>query len=434
MPIESKSKSTKTAGVWPERVPELLKIGLPDRLLVPIGVRRAGEARVKPAGTLVRRGEPLVDHAAESSHVPLSPADGTLGEVCPVRLTTGAAAVAVELIVAGESPEGLENPSASGNEIISLVEGIEHIRSAGIWADRHTSPDLIGQLNQVIARPIDTLICTILDSDASLRLNAAIAAKYSERVVGGMLLLAGIAGARQTILAVESSVTPQWIKPLVEAAKRSRLEIVDLANEYPQSDPTLMVYSLTRRRLRPGNLPTTRGVLVLDAAAAMAIGDGVFHEPMLTVPAAIHDHANRHSHFIRVPVGSTVEHVLKQLRIPTEDSVLRGGDLLRDMGLPIDAVFGGGELTIHVTFHEAPVIPEPCIRCAWCIEACPTLIHPALILDAAQRHDARMAERAGIGACIECGVCSHVCPSGLPLLKAIRNVRNSRPDMEKSAG
>ena len=37
---------------------------------------------------------------------------------------------------------------------------------------------------------------------------------------------------------------------------------------------SLMVYSLTHRRLRPGNLPTTRGVLVLDAAAAMAIGNG----------------------------------------------------------------------------------------------------------------------------------------------------------------
>ena len=58
-------------------------------------------------------------------------------------------------------------------------------------------------------------------------------------------------------------------------------------------------------------------------------------------------------------------------------------------------MIAGGELTIHVTVPETPVIPEPCIRCAWCIEACPTLIHPALILDAVQRRDMKMAERAG---------------------------------------
>jgi electron transport complex protein RnfC len=429
MPVESESKTAGTTGVWPDQIPELLKIALPERLRVPIGVRSAGEGSVKPAGTRVRRGEPLVEHAAESSHVPLAPADGTLGEVRPIRLTTGGPAVAVELIVSGESPPSFENSSPATGEILSLVEGLERIRSAGIWAIRHASPDLIGQLNQIVVRPIDTLICTILDSDASLRLNAAIAARFSERVVGGVSLLAKIVGVRHTILAVESFATPLWMTPLSVAANRAGLQIVDLANEYPQSDPTLMVYSLTHRRLRPGSLPTTRGVLVLDAAAALAIGNRICGEPMLTVPAAVHDHKNRHSHFLAVPVGTTIEHVLKQLRIPTEDSTVRGGDLLRDMGLRMDAVIAGGELAIHVTAPDTPVISEPCIRCAWCFEACPTLIHPAFILDAAQRRDMRMAERAGIGACIECGICAHVCPSRLPLLDAIRQVRNLKSEI-----
>ena len=94
----------------------------------------------------------------------------------------------------------------------------------------------------------------------------------------------------------------------------------------------------------------------------------------------------------------------------------------------MDSVIAGGELTIHVTSPERPVVPEPCIRCAWCFEACPTLIHPAFILDAAQRRDMKMAERAGIGACIECGICAHVCPSRLPLLKAIRELRRDSDD------
>jgi electron transport complex protein RnfC len=332
----------------------------------------------------------------------------------------------VELIVSGESPPNLENQSIASNEIPSLVEGLERIRSLGVWADRHVSPDLIGQLNQVVARRIDTLICTILDSDASLRLNGTIAAKYSARLVEGVSLLGRIAGARRTILAVEAFASTQWMTPLWAAVNGSGLEIVDVANEYPQSDPSLMIYSLTRRRLRPGELPTARGVLVLDAAAALAVGNALCGEPMLMTPAAVHDHANRHSHFLQVPVGTTIEHVLRHLRIPTEDSIVRGGDLLRDLSVPLDAVITGGELAIHVSAPEKYVNPEPCIRCAWCIEACPTLIHPALILDAAQRRDMKMAERAGIGACIECGICAHVCPSRLPLLKAIREIRNSK--------
>jgi Na+-translocating ferredoxin:NAD+ oxidoreductase RnfC subunit len=42
-----------------------------------------------------------------------------------------------------------------------------------------------------------------------------------------------------------------------------------------------------------------------------------------------------------------------------------------------------------------------------------------------------MADRAGIHACIECGLCSHVCPSRLPLLDAVRWWRTLDLDAER---
>jgi hypothetical protein len=45
-----------------------------------------------------------------------------------------------------------------------------------------------------------------------------------------------------------------------------------IANPYPQADPTLLLYTLLERRLRPNRLPTEVGVILLDAPAAIAIG------------------------------------------------------------------------------------------------------------------------------------------------------------------
>jgi electron transport complex protein RnfC len=429
----TEEKSPRGAAIWPDAPPAFEDLPLPQQLLVPLSVRIGRDAKLKERGAKVRRGQSLVEDASEWSHVPVAPADGTLGNVRPIRLTTGRAASAIELTVENDSgnAHGLRRAQSSrdavgAREITSLIGGLERIRASGVWADRHASPDLIGQLNQIIARPIDTLICTALDSDASLRLNAAIAANFAEEVVAGIEMLARITTARNVFLAVESFSSLGWIKPLWKATRDSRVRLTDLANDYPQSDPTLMVYSLTRRRLRPENLPTARGVMVIDAPAAMAIGEAVDGTPMLTVPVAVHDHVRRRSHFLRVPVGTTVEILLKPLGIDADEVMLRGGDLLRDLRLRRDAVIAGGELTLHATASERPVIPEPCIRCAWCIEACPTLVHPALVLDAAQRRDPKMADRAGIGACIECGVCAHVCPSRLPLLSAIRGLKDAK--------
>ena len=75
---------------------------------------------------------------------------------------------------------------------------------------------------------------------------------------------------------------------------------------------------------------------------------------------------------------------------------------------------------------QPPVIPDPCVRCNWCAEACPTRLRPAGVLEAAQYEDVALAERHGVDACIECGICSYVCPSHLPLLDGVRRIRALR--------
>ena len=42
---------------------------------------------------------------------------------------------------------------------------IERLRDAGIHADRRGSPDLLSQLIQTIKRPVDTVLCSLLDWD-----------------------------------------------------------------------------------------------------------------------------------------------------------------------------------------------------------------------------------------------------------------------------
>jgi electron transport complex protein RnfC len=296
-----------------------------------------------------------------------------------------------------------------GGQAAALVTWIDRLRNAGVCADRHDSPDLVGQLNQVVSRPVDTVICTVLDADSNCRLNATLAARHAQVLAGGVALLLRITGAPRGVIAMEAGAGQSWAAPVRQAAAAQGLHVLELNNDYPQADPTLMLYTLTRRRLRPGNLPTTQGVLLLDAAAALAVGRASQGASALRTPLAVHDHTRRQAHLLSVMVGTPLAHVLEQLGIDAAQVTVRGGDLPRDVRLSPQAVGGGAELTIHVTWPEADASPEPCIRCAWCVEACPTLVQPAAVLEAAQRYERAGAERAGaeragIGACIECGL------------------------------
>jgi electron transport complex protein RnfC len=117
---------------------------------------------------------------------------------------------------------------------------------------------------------------------------------------------------------------------------------------------------------------------------------------------------------------------LNSLHLPLDSGRHLSGHLLRNLPAHPDDVIAATELTLICTAAEEHDSPDACIRCGWCVEACPTRIHPAGLLDAAQQEDPELAHDYGLSSCIDCGICSYVCPSRLPLLESIRGLRNSR--------
>jgi electron transport complex protein RnfC len=313
---------------------------------------------------------------------------------------------------------------------VELGGWIDRLHRAGIVVDRHNSPDLLGQLTQGLRRPVDTVLCGVLDVDPHACLNIALAARYPLELAAGVIIVGQLTHARRAAIVTDARMPSSWFNGLRKACVDTGIRIEPVINDYPQADPTLMLYAMLGRRLRPGRLPTDLGVVLFDAAAAIAIGRyALLGEPMLCAPMAVRDHVLDRSFFLTVPIELTIGQVFQKLELPIEGRSLRVGDLLRDVRAHVEMVIGGGELIVHSTLPEPPINPTACIRCGWCVDACPTRVQPASVLEAAQRNDADLAEQAGIEACIQCGVCSYVCPSHLPLLGAIRSIKRDGATM-----
>jgi electron transport complex protein RnfC len=65
-----------------------------------------------------------------------------------------------------------------------------------------------------------------------------------------------------------------------------------------------------------------------------------------------------------------------------------------------------------------------CIRCSKCIGACPLDLHSITIFEAIEKGDVERAKHLYLNDCFGCGICSHVCPSGIPLAEAICGTRD----------
>jgi electron transport complex protein RnfC len=62
----------------------------------------------------------------------------------------------------------------------------------------------------------------------------------------------------------------------------------------------------------------------------------------------------------------------------------------------------------------------PCIKCSTCLDACPVFLNPSQLglLSRAGRFENMLEYH--IMDCIECGSCSYVCPSNIPLVQRFR--------------
>ncbi len=444
-PPRSDRSSLRIASGWPQTLPLFVPLPATEELRVPLASRMVTDFPAAVQGS-VRQGERLVEHAPESSHLPIVPVDAIVEAELSISLLDGRRLPAKRLILTetepprpSASPTAPENPpgqTTTGTAGLAEVQTsdlgvwIDRLRDGGIWADRWTSPDLLGQLNSCLKRPIDTVICNLLDVDPTVPLNAALAANYPDELLAGLTVLGRITAAARSWIVTDVAAPSDWSgslrAPSPQGPAPAGLRVVPLVNVYPQADPSLLLYALLNRRLRPGRLPAELGVLVLDAAAAIAVGRlALSGKPMLTLPVAVRDHARSKSHFRTVAIGTPLVHILRSLGLPPIGQlVVRGGDVLRDIHLGEESVVGGTELLVHASPLEPPINPDPCIRCGWCFESCPTFVQPANCLEAAQRDDADLAMRFGIEGCIDCGICSYVCPSHLPILTGIRWMRS----------
>lgn len=318
-----------------------------------------------------------------------------------------------------------EQPTGDADALGSIRQGqlavwVERFKNLGVDAKRANCPSLSAQLAAALSRPIAAIYCSTLDTDASTCVQSAAAARFPLEVSLGVAMLARMLEPKSATILIDAAVPNDWINTLRPAAGKMGVRVSTLPNPYPQADPTLLMYSVAQRRMRPGTLPTDHGALLFDAVAAYAMGRALLTGSRVTdEPMVVRHHAANRSKFVLASKEMSVGRLLDRAAM-TGGGFVRSGDLLRDQRIALDAPIADGERVFHVCPTEPPINPDPCTRCGWCVDVCPTRVHPAVALDAVQREDFDQADRSGIHACVECGLCTFVCPAQLPLLESIR--------------
>lgn len=272
----------------------------------------------------------------------------------------------------------------------------------------------------------DMLIINAAECEPYLTCDDALMRTHAPEIVEGIDILMRAAKVERACIGIEVN-KPEAKEALQRAidsnpARQRKIEIVPLATKYPQGGEKQLIYAITRRSVPSGGLPISVGVIVQNVGTAFAVYNAIaLHRPLVERVVTIWKQGN-----FMVPIGMKISDLMPADDIPYDIAdVIIGGPMMGRSAVTLDAPIEKG--VSGVTVITPPAFdPQPCIRCAACVEACPMGLEPYLIASYSRHGMMDAAREAGAKDCIECGCCVYSCPSCRPILDYIKTAKKRK--------
>jgi electron transport complex protein RnfC len=251
----------------------------------------------------------------------------------------------------------------------------------------------------------------------------------SAEIVEGAKIILKILGINKCIIGIENN-KPAAIKIMTATAAAAttaeyRISVQPLQVKYPQGSEKQLIQTLTGRKVPAFALPSAVGVVVHNVSTTRAIHDAVvLGKPLYEKIVTISGQGIKRPANLRVKVGTRLRDIVAHLGGVTPDlaKIVMGGPM---MGFAVSSLdIPVTKTTSSVLFLAEDEIDtgaySPCIRCGWCLEACPMGLEPKEIGIYVEAGRPEETGKFGVFECFECGSCAYVCPAKRPLVQFVR--------------
>ncbi len=376
-------------------------------------------------GEYVRVGDVLADTDAYLS-VPLhASVSGTVTDIKPYPHPSGAEVTAV-FVENDYKYELSENLSPKNVDKMSREEIIKVIRDSGIVGMGGAGFPTHVKLCPPESKKINYVIMNAAECEPYLTSDHRRLLENTDMVAAGFRICLKLFGLEKGYIGIEAN------KPDAAAALRGlndkKLEVVELKTKYPQGSEKQLIKAVTGKTVPSGGLPADVGAIVVnvdtayDIAMAFVTGMPVTSRIITVAGDCIKEPSN-----LLVRFGTPFEYVIEQAGGFSAEpkKVIMGGPMMGTAQYTLEvptvkttsAILALGEVA---DVYDADSV---CIRCGQCVKSCPMHLMPLKLARYAMENDLEMCEKYHIMDCMECGLCSYLCPGRQGPVQHIRRAK-----------
>jgi len=394
--------------------PQLLAIPRPSRITVyiPQPLENLDKAGVKP-GDQVQAGEKLALGDNPDAYA-ITPAAGSVVALEPFMGNYGRKLTAVTLDVA-EADEWSE-AACTGWDAPQLADRAPYLASLpGGWPQALLGNDS-GDAEESAQPAIHTIVVSAADPDLLVGTRRYILETEKEFIHAGMGQLKALTGIEKVVIIAGRDMTQGYghLGASMQAAGAF----------YPDALPRNIVRDVFGEDIPAGSSVESRGYAFISIETVAALGHTVKEGQPAREKTVTLINKEGEQVLARALLGTPVSELLKAngISLGEGDRLISGGPMtgqaLYAVTQPVTA--GTDAIMVQDKKDIALASDYPCINCGECVRNCPARIQVNMLvrfLEARQYETA--ADEYDLLACIDCGLCSYVCVSKIPIFQYI---------------
>jgi len=355
-------------------------------------------------GDKVKTGQKLALLADEPAYV-IASVTGSISAISPYTGDFGKMYRAITIDI--HDQEELENPF--DNQAASLAKAIEHLSFLpgnppfSTFAEPETK--------------IHTIVIAGVDTDLLISTNQYIVNSALDDLKKGIGILRDISGVDRIILVTAGES--------MQGYGHIGAEVKNLDTGYPAALPQMIMKNILGEEVPVGQNCEDLGVCFISAEAVASMGkayvDGRI--PVHKILTLVTKDGTRR--LIKTTIGTPIRDILDKydVSINEEDRIIFGGPMRGSAVYSLDhPILPDTDGIVILDRADAAYASDyPCINCGDCVRACPAQIQVHMLvrfLEAGQYEEA--TDNYDLLSCIECGLCSFVCVSRIPIFQYIK--------------
>ena len=382
-------------------------------------------------GDVVKVGTLLAEAGGFVSAPVYSSVSGKVNKIDAVLDASGTRRMAVIIDVEGDDWEESIDRSKdlvrlSDRPELDAKTIVEKIKNAGIVGLGGTTFPCHVKLTPPPGCKAECVIINAVECEPYLTADHRLMLEHPDEILVGVDLIMKAVGVTKGYVGIENN-KPDAIKLMTEKSKDyPNIEIVPLKVKYPQGGEKQLIDAVVGRQVpAPPAIPINVGAVVQNVGTAFAIYEAVMkNKPLIDRIITVTGKSVKNPSNLLARLGTSFQQLIDECGGVPEDTgkIIGGGPMMGKalLSLEVPMTKGSSGLLLMNEKEARRSEPQPCIRCAKCVGACPMGIEPFLLSKVSAMEEWEIAEKNDIVSCIECGSCQFTCPSKRPLLDMIR--------------